>query len=103
MGQLTLARFRGDTTFGLTARIFSTIGGCLLGTALWYISTGTGNGNPYGLAAVIAVSAPFLFYGRLYWPVPPMTNIIFFVTVALVRPSCNGRRLLGYPDLVCTR
>ncbi|RPD56328.1 hypothetical protein L226DRAFT_538461 [Lentinus tigrinus ALCF2SS1-7] len=84
MGQLTLARFRGDTTFGLTARIFSTIGGCLLGTALWYISTGNGAGNPYGLAAVIAVSAPFLFYGRLYWPVPPMTNIIFFVTVALV-------------------
>ena len=103
MGQLTLARFRGDTTFGLTARIFSTIGGCLLGTALWYISTGTGNGNSYGLAAVIAVSAPFLFYGRLYWPVPPMTNIIFFVTVALVRLNSNGRRLLGYPDLVCTR
>ncbi|KAI0716122.1 hypothetical protein C8T65DRAFT_738161 [Cerioporus squamosus] len=84
MGQLTLARFRGDTTFGLTARIFSTAGGCLLGMALWYISTGSGKGNPYGLAAVIAVSAPFLFYGRLYWPVPPMTNIIFFVTVALV-------------------
>ncbi|TFK87224.1 hypothetical protein K466DRAFT_491227 [Polyporus arcularius HHB13444] len=84
MGQLTLARFRGDTTFGLTARIISTMGGGLLGTALWYISTGAGRGNPYGLAAVIAVSAPFLFYGRLYWPVPPMTNIIFFVTVALV-------------------
>ena len=85
MGQLTLARFRGDTTFGLVARIFSTFMGGLLGTALWYTSTGAGNGSPYGLAAVIGVSAPFLFYGRLYWPVPPMTNIIFFVTVALVR------------------
>ncbi|KAI0757706.1 hypothetical protein C8Q80DRAFT_1349811 [Daedaleopsis nitida] len=84
MGQLTLARFRGDTTFGLVARIVSTLMGGLLGTALWYISTGVGDGNPYGLAAVIAVSAPILFFWRLYWPVPPMTNIIFFVTVALV-------------------
>lgn len=89
MGQLTLARFRGDTTFGLVARIVSTLMGGLLGTALWYISTGVGNGNPYGLAAVIAVSAPFLFFWRLYWPVPPMTNIIFFVTVALVRPASS--------------
>lgn len=85
MGQLTLARFRGDTTFGLVARIVSTLMGGLIGTAMWYISTGSGHGNPYGLAAVIGVSAPVLFFGRLYWPVPPMTNIIFFVTIALVR------------------
>ncbi|KAI0653782.1 hypothetical protein C8Q70DRAFT_927041 [Cubamyces menziesii] len=84
MGQLTLARFRGDTTFGLVARIISTFMGGLVGAAMWYISTGSGNGNPYGLAAVVGVCAPFFFYGRLYWPVPPMTNIIFFVTAALV-------------------
>ncbi|KAI9062294.1 hypothetical protein FKP32DRAFT_1677443 [Trametes sanguinea] len=84
MGQLTLARFRGDTTFGLVARIISTFMGGLVGTAMWYISTGSGNGNPYGLAAVIGVCAPFFFFGRLYWPIPPMTNIIFFVTAALV-------------------
>ncbi|KAI0353282.1 hypothetical protein OH77DRAFT_1407363 [Trametes cingulata] len=84
MGQLTLARFRGDTTFGLVARIVSTFMGGLMGTAMWYISTGSGHGNAYGLAAVIGVCAPFFFYWRLYWPVPPMTNIIFFVTTALV-------------------
>ncbi|EJF58526.1 hypothetical protein DICSQDRAFT_66814 [Dichomitus squalens LYAD-421 SS1] len=84
MGQLTLARFRGDTTFGLFARIFSTTLGGALGLALWYISAGSGNGNAYGLAAVIGVSSPFLFFWRLYWPVPPMTNIIFFVTAGLV-------------------
>ena len=84
MGQLTLARFRGDTTFGLVARIISTFMGGLVGAAMWYISTGSGHGNPYGLAAVVGVCAPFFFYGRLYWPVPPMTNIIFFVTAALV-------------------
>ncbi|KAI0820568.1 hypothetical protein BC628DRAFT_1330069 [Trametes gibbosa] len=84
MGQLTLARFRGDTTFGLVARIVSTFMGGLIGTAMWYISTGSGEGNPYGLAAVIGVCAPFFFFWRLYWPVPPMTNIILFVTTALV-------------------
>ncbi|KAI0638721.1 hypothetical protein C8Q77DRAFT_1044286 [Trametes polyzona] len=84
MGQLTLARFRGDTTFGLVARIISTFAGGLIGTTMWYISTGSGQGNPYGLAAVIGVCAPFFFFWRLYWPVPPMTNIILFVTTALV-------------------
>ncbi len=49
-----------------------------------YISTGSGQGNPYGLAAVIGVCAPFFFFWRLYWPVPPMTNIILFVTTGLV-------------------
>ncbi|KAL1937670.1 hypothetical protein VTO73DRAFT_12945 [Trametes versicolor] len=84
MGQLTLARFRGDTTFGLVARIVSTFMGGVIGTTMWYISTGSGNGNPYGLAAVIGVCAPFFFFWRLYWPVPPMTNIILFVTTGLV-------------------
>ncbi|KAI0271253.1 hypothetical protein BC834DRAFT_432593 [Gloeopeniophorella convolvens] len=84
MGQLTLARFRGDTTFGLVARIISTFFGGLTGAAIWYISTGSGTGNPYGLAATCAVAFPFFFYARLYWPGPPMTNIIFFATTALV-------------------
>ncbi|PBK88893.1 hypothetical protein ARMGADRAFT_996733 [Armillaria gallica] len=84
MGQLTLARFRGDTTFGLVARIFSTFFGGLTGAVIWYISTGDGHGNAYGLAAVLGVCFPFFFYARLYWPVPPMTNIIFFVTTMLV-------------------
>ncbi|KAJ3517352.1 hypothetical protein NLJ89_g569 [Agrocybe chaxingu] len=84
MGQLTLARFRGDTAFGLTARIVSTFGGGLTGMVMWYISCGSGAGNAYGLAAVCAVCFPFFFFARLYWPVPPMTNIVFFVTTLLV-------------------
>ncbi|KAI0318290.1 hypothetical protein OF83DRAFT_1057097 [Amylostereum chailletii] len=84
MGQLTLARFRGDTSFGLTARIISTFSGGVLGAVMWYISTGTGTGNPYGLAVVCAVAFPFFYFARLYWTVPPMTNIIFFVTTVLI-------------------
>ncbi|KAG1767104.1 hypothetical protein EDD22DRAFT_876477 [Suillus occidentalis] len=84
MGQLTLARFRGDTTFGLVARIISTFTGGLIGTVMWYVSTGSGRGNPYGLAAVCAVCFPPFFFARLYWPIPPMTNMIIWVTAALI-------------------
>lgn len=84
MGQLTLARFRGDTTFGLVARIGCTFAGGLIGTALWYISTAKGIGNAYGLAGVLAIALPPFFFVRLNWPGPPMINMIFFVTIALV-------------------
>ncbi|KII83920.1 hypothetical protein PLICRDRAFT_179954 [Plicaturopsis crispa FD-325 SS-3] len=84
MGQLTIARFRGDTTFGLVSRIISTSLGGLVGMTLWYISTGNGRGSPYGIAAVYGVCFPFFFYARLYWPGPPMTNLVFFVTSILV-------------------
>ncbi|KAF7798199.1 hypothetical protein EIP86_009416 [Pleurotus ostreatoroseus] len=43
---------------------------------IWYISTGSGRGNPYGLAVITAVCFPFFFFVRLYWPGPPMTNLI---------------------------
>lgn len=104
MGQLTLARFRGDTTFALVTRLVCTFLGGVLGMLLWYvsvfsiqsqsshhvllfryISAGRGRGNAYGFAATLGVCFPFFYYGRLYWPGPPMTNIIFFVTTALVR------------------
>ena len=97
MGQLTLARFRGDTVFALFARLISTLGGVIIGMVMWcvfvflaevllwscpfrYISSG----NPYGLAAVCAVCFPFFFYARLYSPITPMINLIFFVTIILV-------------------
>ncbi|KAJ7219546.1 hypothetical protein GGX14DRAFT_533276 [Mycena pura] len=84
MSQVTLARFRGDTVFGLSRRVLSTFLGVILGMAMWYVSTGSGSGNAYGLAAVCAVCFPFFFYGRLYWPGPPMGVIILFVTAVLV-------------------
>ncbi|KAF8149165.1 hypothetical protein B0H34DRAFT_735166 [Crassisporium funariophilum] len=84
MGQLTLARFRGDTAFGLVARVMSTFFGGLTGMVMWYVSCGNGRGNAYGLAAVCGVCFPFFYFARLYAPIPPMTNIVFFVTACLV-------------------
>ncbi|KZS91708.1 hypothetical protein SISNIDRAFT_442962 [Sistotremastrum niveocremeum HHB9708] len=84
MGQLTISRFRGDTAFGLSARIIATFFGGVTGLAVWYISTGQGSGNPYGLAATCAVVFPMLMFARLYYPAPPMTLILFTVTTVLV-------------------
>ncbi|KAF7322544.1 hypothetical protein HMN09_00032900 [Mycena chlorophos] len=84
MAQVTLARFRGDTVFGLSSRVFSTFLGGILGMVMWYISAGSGSGSAYGLAAVCAVCFPFFFYGRIYYPGPPMKVVIFFVTSILV-------------------
>jgi hypothetical protein len=36
IGQLTLARFRGDTGFGFCARLISTFLGGLVGMVMWY-------------------------------------------------------------------
>lgn len=38
MAQLTLARFRGDTSFGFVARVVSTFGGGIVGMAMWFVS-----------------------------------------------------------------
>jgi Fusaric acid resistance protein-like len=94
MGQLALARFRGDTTFSLVARIISTFSGGLTGAAIWHMSTGAGRGDSYGLAAICAIAFPFFSYAKLYWTGPPLPNLIFFLTTELVsvnpqKPSNN--------------
>lgn len=52
-----------------------------------YIASGNGKGNAYGLAAVCAVAFPFIFFARLYWPIPPVSNLIVGV---LVSPPCDN-------------
>ena len=99
MGQLTLARFRGDTVFALVARVFSTTLGSVLGLVLWYISAGSGKGNAYGLAVVIGVSSPFLVFWRLYWPIHPITNIVY---IRLRGPIASASKLKRQ-DLVVDR
>ncbi|KAG6862124.1 hypothetical protein C0995_005936 [Termitomyces sp. Mi166 len=84
MGQVTIARFQGDTIFGFVSRILATFLGGVGGMLMWYISCGSGRGNAYGLAAVCVVCFPILFFARLYWPGPPTTIIVLCVTCILV-------------------
>ncbi len=51
---------------------------------MWYVGSGSGRGNVYGLAAVCAVGFPMLFMIRIHYPAPPLLVIIFTVSAGLV-------------------
>ncbi|KAJ5345463.1 hypothetical protein N7452_003467 [Penicillium brevicompactum] len=69
MGQTTLVIYMADFTFSLLCRAVGTIIGGILGLLAWYIGSGHGEGNPYGLAAIMAVVIIILMWGRIFAPV----------------------------------
>jgi len=64
-----------------------------------YVSTGSGRGNPYGLAAVFAACAFPFFYARLYLPWNQLTTIVFLVTALLVSVDSVCFRVVGAEDV----
>ncbi|CAG8947604.1 unnamed protein product [Penicillium salamii] len=68
MGQTTLVIYMADFTFSLLCRAIGTIIGGVLGLVAWYIGSGHGPGNPYGLAAVMAAVIIILMWGRIFAP-----------------------------------
>ncbi|KAL2818029.1 hypothetical protein BJX63DRAFT_440324 [Aspergillus granulosus] len=66
--QLGLAVYMADFTFSTFSPAAGTLGGGLLGLLGWYIGSGGGPGNPYGLSAVCAVFLIILLWIRLYIP-----------------------------------
>lgn len=59
MAQTGLGLFAGDMISNFILRMGGTAVGLVLGIVAWYVGSGRGNGNPYGLT-VISVS--FLFH-----------------------------------------
>lgn len=57
-----------------------------------YIGSGSGRGNPYGLAAVAAVTFPMAMFFRIHFPGAVLTAVFGPVTFVLV---------LGYVSLQC--
>ncbi|KAJ5775457.1 uncharacterized protein N7511_000468 [Penicillium nucicola] len=68
MGQTTLVIYMADFTFSLICRAIGTIIGGALGLVAWYIGSGHGEGNPYGLAAIMAAVIILLMWGRIFAP-----------------------------------
>ncbi|KAF7542177.1 hypothetical protein G7Z17_g11813 [Cylindrodendrum hubeiense] len=68
MGQLCLEPYTSDFVSGLIVRTLSTIAGGIIGMVCWYIGAGSGPGNPYGLAAVMAVAITLMMWSRLFSP-----------------------------------
>ncbi|KAL4745710.1 hypothetical protein BDW72DRAFT_211096 [Aspergillus terricola var. indicus] len=68
MSQTGLLVYMADFTFAVLARLIGTIAGGLLGLLAWYIGSGHGPGNPYGLSATLAVLLAIFLWVRLYLP-----------------------------------
>ena len=68
MGQTTLVIYMADFTFSVVCRTIGTIVGGVLGLVAWYIGSGHGEGNPYGLAAIMALVLTILMWGRIFAP-----------------------------------
>lgn len=85
MAQTSAALSGGELILTFALRIVSTLIGLLYGTVLWYISTGKGNGNPYGLAATCAVGFIPLVFLRVWAPKMLMLPAIMLsVSVVLI-------------------
>lgn len=85
MAQTGLLPHFSDFTFAFIYRVVGTVAGGVLGMLGWYIGSGSGPGNPYGLAAVMAVASPVIMWARLYSPPQHLpTAIMFGATFMLV-------------------
>ncbi|TYJ56489.1 hypothetical protein B9479_002736 [Cryptococcus floricola] len=85
MSQTGLGVFTGEQINAFIVRMSGTVTGLVIGMLAWYIGSGHGNGNPYGVtAATMVLIAPFLFI-RI---AAPQSKAVFFlmanVTVMLV-------------------
>ncbi|KAF7514576.1 hypothetical protein G7054_g15191 [Neopestalotiopsis clavispora] len=68
MAQMAIVPYTSDFISGLIIRCAATVAGGVIGLACWYIGAGSGPGNPYGMAAVMAVAIVVLMYWRLFAP-----------------------------------
>lgn len=68
MAQLGLVPYTSDFISGVIIRVAGTVVGGIIGLVCWYIGSGSGPGNPYGLAAIMAVAIVFFMWWRLFSP-----------------------------------
>ncbi|OJJ48234.1 hypothetical protein ASPZODRAFT_62480 [Penicilliopsis zonata CBS 506.65] len=85
MAQLTLLPYMADFTFSILTRSIATIVGGVFGLLAWYIGSGSGPGNPYGLAAISAVMIAIMMWSRVFSNFALMAaNIIGAATFLLI-------------------
>lgn len=91
----TVARQAVDGIYGFVGKFFYTFFGCLVGMVGWYISAGSGHGNPFGYAAVTAFVWAYICFQRQFNKhFAASTSIVYSCTVTLVLGnSWNGGHL----------
>lgn len=85
MSQTGLGVFAGEQILGFLTRMSGTVVGAILGALAWYIGSGRGTGEPYGLTAISLVIVMPLVFVRLCGP-PQYVPIVLLtgVTICLV-------------------
>lgn len=93
---VSISEYTAETVYLFLSKIIYSFIGCLAGMIGWYISTGSGNGNPYGYAIVTAVIY-FLtaYYRQFAVHITKVPGIMVSVTPVLVLgTSWSDSRLL---------
>lgn len=83
MSQTTMLVYMADFTFSVACRTVGTVIGGVLGLVAWYIGSGHGPGNPYGLAAITGAVVVVLMWGRLFFP-PALLQATMMCTATFV-------------------
>ncbi|KAF9261644.1 hypothetical protein L218DRAFT_961130 [Marasmius fiardii PR-910] len=85
MAQTTLNIYASDQIFNLVTRLIGTAVGLVLGLIAWYMGNGHGIGNPYGIAAAVALLNIPLIFLRLYAPTEYFAGLLLAcATFALI-------------------
>ncbi|CAM1505978.1 Fc.00g116150.m01.CDS01 [Cosmosporella sp. VM-42] len=66
--QTCLLVYMADFTFSVVSRGLGTVIGGVMGMLAWYIGSGDGPGNPYGMGASTAVMTLILIWWRIFLP-----------------------------------
>jgi hypothetical protein len=75
-----LVPYAADFVYGFALKMIGTVCGGALGMVCWYIGAGNGPGNPYGMAAIMALVIVLLMWGRLFAPPALLQGILFMTT-----------------------
>ncbi|KAF3906893.1 hypothetical protein ABW21_db0209595 [Orbilia brochopaga] len=85
MAQLTISQYMGEFIFSITMRTLGTVIGGVMGLIVWYIGSGSGPGNPYGIMAILAPFVIFIMALRIFAPMALlMPTIMGGATMMLV-------------------
>lgn len=76
MAQTGLVAYTADFVYGFILRVIGTVAGGIFGMVCWYIGAGSGPGNSYGMAAIMALAIVVLMWGRLFAPPALLQGIL---------------------------
>jgi hypothetical protein len=83
--QTCMMVYMADLSFSIVSRTVGTVIGGVMGMVAWYIGSGSGIGNPYGLSAISALMVAILIWWRIFLPPAfAQASLMAGVTYALV-------------------